>query len=174
MTIIKSKYKRIGKEGKPYHRMVVEKAIGRKLSHDEVVHHINGNTFDNRIENLQIVTPCEHARIHNQKYPRRKICVVCGKEYEPYESKRKTGKVCSISCKVELAKRNAAKRKRPILQLNMDGEVVRSWDSARDAQEETGFFESNINKCCNGKIPSYKGFVWKYKDCHIRDQEGVR
>lgn len=28
----------------------------------------------------------------------------------------------------------------------------------------TGFFESNINKCCNGKIESYKGYVWRYAE----------
>ena len=27
---------------------------------------------------------------------------------------------------------------------------------------ETGYCESNINKCCNGKIKSYKGYIWTY------------
>lgn len=26
------------------------------------------------------------------------------------------------------------------------------------------FFESNINKCCNGRIKSYKGYVWRYAE----------
>lgn len=48
------------------HRIVVEDHLGRKLIDDEVVHHINECKTDNRIENLQIVSRREHARIHNQ------------------------------------------------------------------------------------------------------------
>lgn len=36
------------------HRLVVEAFLGRYLNPNEVVHHINGNIADNRIENLQV------------------------------------------------------------------------------------------------------------------------
>ena len=46
------------------HRLVVEKCLGRRLKSDELVHHINGVTNDNRPENLTIVSPAEHFELH--------------------------------------------------------------------------------------------------------------
>lgn len=46
------------------HRYVMQKQIGRNLNDYEIVHHINGDNSDNRIENLQIMTQSEHAKLH--------------------------------------------------------------------------------------------------------------
>lgn len=46
------------------HRLVMESVIGRYLEKKEHVHHINHIRHDNRIENLQLMTASEHARMH--------------------------------------------------------------------------------------------------------------
>jgi hypothetical protein len=46
------------------YRLVAEKKIGRRLTSDEVVHHINGDATDNRPENIEVMTKAEHARMH--------------------------------------------------------------------------------------------------------------
>lgn len=46
------------------HRVVAEQMIGRPLTKGEIVHHKNGNIFDNRPENLEVMTQSDHIKQH--------------------------------------------------------------------------------------------------------------
>lgn len=60
----KHKYKTIYINGKQQrlHRYIMEQHLGRKLERWEHVHHINDNSFDNRIENLIVLSNSEHQK----------------------------------------------------------------------------------------------------------------
>jgi len=54
--------------GQLYYRAVMECYLKRQLTKDEVVHHINGDPTDDRLENLLLTTASHHNSISNTKY----------------------------------------------------------------------------------------------------------
>lgn len=46
------------------HILIAEWSAGRKLNKNEIVHHLNHNPLDNRVENLRIMDRGEHSRLH--------------------------------------------------------------------------------------------------------------
>lgn len=48
------------------HRAIIEEALGRELLTTEIVHHINRDPTDNRLENLQVLSHKEHTAIHRE------------------------------------------------------------------------------------------------------------
>ena len=56
--------------GKAVYRIMVEHEIGRELSSEEHVHHIDGNHKNDSLSNLSVVSRSEHQQIHAAQKPR--------------------------------------------------------------------------------------------------------
>ena len=100
------------------HRAVVENHIGRLLTDDEVVHHVNHDKTDNRIENLKIADKNSHARLHGSErhdasFVVQLKCPICGNVF--FKKRGKTHLVpsrrgglgvtcCSAKCRGTLSR----------------------------------------------------------------------
>lgn len=66
--------------------------------------------------------------------------------------------------------RSKEKRSKAVLGYHKKDNYIVEYPSIHEAARALGIKSSNICNCCNGKIKSYKGFVWRYVE-HEEKQE---
>lgn len=89
------------------YRILMELILGRELKDEEIVHHINGDVSDDRIENLQLLSQSKHASIHgfNASYESRRKRARYGPQ-NPFFGKHHT-----VEAKAKI--KEAAKHRKP-------------------------------------------------------------
>ena len=121
------------------HRLVADAFCERQNGYN-VVDHINTDTKDNKASNLRWTT-------------------IEGNVKNSMTVKHRTDKIRKVFCG-KVGKRHPASK--PVLQLTMDGQLVKRWECASDAVRECGFDGGSITHCCQGKTKYHKGFKWQY------------
>ena len=58
--------------------------------------------------------------------------------------------------------RSAKALSKPVAQYTRDGELIKIWPSAREAERQAGFRHNTISNAANGKYKNSYGFIWKY------------
>lgn len=101
------------------HRLVYETFIG-EIPEGMQVNHINEIKTDNRLENLNLMTPKENTNWGTGNKRRSKTLTNC-----PQTSKS-------------------------VIQKTLDGKVIAIWPSAREIQRQLGYRHGHICNCCNG------------------------
>lgn len=144
----RSRYRKLTIDGRTVseHRHIVEQALGRALRPDEVVHHKNGDRYDNRLENLEVLSHQAHSEHHNQKHPRVKTCAACGAEFEPHPTKRASKKTCSPACRsVHMSRVSSFRKLTPEAEEQIRTRRING-EAARDLAAEFGVDPSRVRQ----------------------------
>lgn len=129
-----------------HHRIVMENYLGRILQSHEVVHHINGNKKDNRLENLEVMNVDEHSRIHALEKGQVIVllkCPSCSKTFErrkgqTHLQKNSNWTACSRKCSGKLSASVQHHGLTPEVEKAISGNIVREYIKyEHDNPEET-------------------------------------
>lgn len=121
------------KSYKKVHRLVAENFIENPLNKREV-NHIDGNKHNNNLSNLEWVTSSEN-QIHAYKLGLQKLHPRRGSE------------------------NNLSKK---IMQLDLEGNLIRIWDSIGEASRNLSIANQNISVCLRRKQNKTNGYKWEY------------
>lgn len=69
----------------------------------------------------------------------------------------------SISDNIHHARSNGKNNRKPIYQCDLNGNIIREWESAYAVELEKGYFSTNISIVCRGIGKTCHGYKWRFK-----------
>lgn len=180
------------RERKSYrlHRLVAMTWIPNPSDLPEV-NHKDGNTKNNKAKNLEWVTRKENQK-HRRSILEQKGFVksvvqssLDGSYIQKFESIVAAGKSTGINSRTICAVCNGQgrsaggflwcfendykgdslalhKASKKVVQFDLEGKYVRTFESVKQAAEETGCLYNNISACCHGRCKTSNGYIWKF------------
>ena len=103
-----------------------------------VVSHIDGNTENNSLDNLHLLTHKENLN-----------------KPETIERFKRSQQL--------YPRTNNGKKKKTIYQFDMEGNLIGQWEGVKST-EEGGFSSACVSLCCTGKYKQHKGYIWSYSN----------
>lgn len=128
------------------HRLVAESFIPNP-NNKPFIDHIDTNRTNNKIDNLRWATQKENCNNVISK--------------KNYVDSSKQLYISGKSNKIIGAKGKDNPRSKKIVQLTLNNEPIKIWDSIREVGRH-GFLSSCVGHCCRGKRKTHKGFKWMY------------
>ena len=130
---------------KSVHRLVAEAFLPNPNNLPEV-NHINEVKTDNRVENL-----CWVSSKENCNYGSRNARIL--------QKNKENGLYVRLKTFIKTMK------SKPVIQCDLQGNVLKEWESGMEIERQLGYSFSNICNCCLGK-PHHNtayGYKWHYK-----------
>jgi len=91
-----------------------------------------------------------------------KIVIEAGKPYRFVKGQKAYNKGIPMS---EKQKEKCSKtwfKGKNVIQMDLDGNYIRTWNSMQQAQKELGISKQSIWSCCKGQFRQAGGYKWKY------------
>lgn len=143
-------------KGKGGYLIVVLCKDGKQKTH--TVHRLVAQAFIDNPNNLPEVNHIDENKENN---------VVTNLEWCSYSYNINYGTRNERHAKALRGIYNNPKLSKKVLQLTLDGKIVREWDSVNECGRN-GFSIGHVSACCNGKRKTHKGYRWMYAEDYYK------